>query len=115
MSLSKPTSLYTDGGIVVPVYDVTTKTVPTSLTAEISVDCRLRHLKVTNPVGGVSRTLTVEDGNGNLLYTANLAAQGVFAVDFDRPGPLCPGGIQWQTSGGTDLVGEMMAEGSNPA
>lgn len=115
MALSKPTSQYTDGGISIPVYDVTTKTVPTALTSEISVDCRLRHLKVTNPVGGTTRTLTVQDGKGNLLYTAILGAEGVFAVDFSRPGSLCPSGIQWQTSGGTDLVGEMMAEGSNPA
>ena len=115
MALSKPTSQYTDGGISIPVYDVTTKTVPSGLTAEISVDCRLRHLKVTNPAGGTTRTLTVQDGNGNLLFTAVLGGGGNYEVDYARPGLLCPKGIQWQTSGGTDLVGSITTEGSNPA
>lgn len=114
-ALSKPNAQYTDGGISVPCFDVPAKTVPASSTAEVSVDCRLRHLSIRNPNGGTTRTFTVTDGSGNLLYSGNLAANGIFEVDKARPGQLLSGGIKWQTSGGTDLIGDMLLEMSNPA
>lgn len=72
--------------------------------------CRLRHLSIRNPNGGTTRTFTVEDGSGNLLYTGTLAANGIWEVDLPRPGKYCSGGIQWQTSGGTDLIGDMLLD-----
>lgn len=87
---------------------------PSVLTAEISVDCRLRYLRVANPSGGTTRTVTVQDAAGNLIDFATLAGGGYLEVEFPRPGELVIGGIYWQASG-AGLIGAIQAEPNSPA
>lgn len=111
MALSTPNAKFTEAGVSHPIFNVPSKAVPNSgLTSEISADCWLRHLEVTN-VGAVSRNLTLQDGAGNLIENAFAIAAGAQLVyDYDRPGRYCQGGIQWLSSGGTDLQGHIIAE-----
>lgn len=110
MALAAPNISFTDtGGVARPVFEVAFKAVPTGLTSEVSVDCRLLSVQIMNPSGsGVTRTVTIEDGAGNQIDFATLAPGGRLDWEQPKPGFFCSGGIQWVASG-TGLLGSMQA------
>lgn len=111
--LTAPNGYYNDAMRPVYLFDVASQAVPSIMTSAIGVDCRLIKPRIINPSGGSSRTITVQDGNGNLIDFATLNGGGVLLILDHRPGELCPGGIQWQASG-SGLIGSIRAEPNYP-
>lgn len=78
------------------------KRVPTSLTPEVSVNCRVLEVEITNNTSG-DITVLVQDNQGTaitLVPTITVYAHGGVWRSSWRRGRLCPGGISWQASAG---------------
>lgn len=116
MALTQPNIKYVDFGIVLNLFEVAPKIVPSVLTNEISANCRLLRCTVRNPsaaAGGMTQSVTIQDGSGNFIDFTTLTAGGYLELTYPRPGLLCTQGISWKASG-SGLTGDITAGQPTP-
>ena len=69
--------------------------VPATLTAEITVDCFVTKVEITNQSGAL-RTVSAQDGNGIYLIPPHALNNNEIITYTDSDGRRMPGGVQWQ-------------------